>query len=327
MEELRRDILVNMRDSLTSEQLSKLETTLDLCFYDYEMTKKSREITIHESPNELILKNFLGTKIVAGASENTIKLYRLMLDRMLKDIGKNATEITTNEIRYHLAKWQVERGVSVTTLSNMRSIYNSFFSWMELEEYISKNPVKKISAYKIPKHTVKPYTEQELTRLFEACEAVRDRALLEFLYSTGARVSECADLDINDVDILKGEILIKKGKGNKERIAFLSEVASYWLQKYLNTRKDNNKALWIGRQGRLTKNGIEAVVRTIGAKAGVENARPHRFRHTLATNLIKRGAPAPIVQETLGHEKLNTTMGYVEIQKGESKHVHSKLIA
>lgn len=327
MESLRLEVLQKMQAELTSEQLGKLERVLDLCFYEYDITKKSRELTIHESPNEVMLKNFLGCKVLSGISKATIKTYNYILRAMLDDIGKPATEITTQDIRYHLAKWQMERGVSLTQLNNMRNVYSSFFKWLESEELIKSDPIKRIPKFKQEKADVKPFTEQELQKLYAACMSVRDRALLEFMYSTGARVSEISAMDLNDIDLRSGEAIIRHGKGNKRRTVYISEVALYWLIEYLNTRTDNNPAVWIGKQGRLTRSGIESLVRHLGKRAGVEHAHPHRFRHTLATNLIKRNAPVQVVQEILGHERIDTTLIYAELAEDESKNTHKKLIA
>ena len=326
MEKLRKQILENMYEDLDSDQLQKLELTLDYFFKDYQITEVSREITVYDNSNDVFVKNFLGTKKMSGLTEKTIKHYKDALRLMLNDIGKPIPEITTNDLRYHFAKWQIDRGVSAATLNNMRRVYSSFFTWLENEEYIDKSPMKRIENFKTPKKQVQPFTEKEMEQLYTACDSLRDLALLHFLYSSGARITECANTNINDIDLKRGEFIIHKGKGNKERKAYLSEVAMLWIGQYLDKRTDDNPALWVGKRGRLTVRGLEAIITRIGNKAGVENAHPHRFRHTLASDMVKRNAPVHLVQQILGHEALDTTMIYVAFANDEAKNAHKKLI-
>lgn len=327
MEELRRAILSYMVDDLTSDQLHKLEVAIDYSFNDYDITKKSRELAVYDDKSLILLKNFLGAKLMSGASEETIKQYRDCLLRLRDDIGTDFNKMTTSDIRQHLARWQVERNVSRVTLDYMRRVYTSFFNWLEVEEYIEKSPMKRIEAIKTEKKQIEPFNEKELEKLFSACDNVRDHALLVFLYTTGVRASECSRLNINDIDFVKGEFMVRLGKGSKDRPAYISEACSVWLEKYLETRTDNEEALFISKNGRLSKRGIEYIVKRIGDRAGVENAHPHRFRHAFATDLIKRGASVTAVQELLGHTNINTTMNYVKIGQDEAKYTHKKLLS
>ena len=326
MDKLRNEILQNMYDYLDSDQLQKLELTLDFYLNEYNITEKSREVATYDHSNDIMVKNFLGTKKMSGLTPRTVEHYAKMIGVMLNDIGKPIPDITTNDLRYHFAKWQIDRGVSGVTLNNMRRIYSSFFTWLENEEYIDKSPMRRIQSFKTPKKQVSPFTEKEMEQLYSACDSLRDLALLHFLYSSGARITECANTDIKDLDLKRGEFIIRKGKGNKERKAYLSEVAMLWISKYLDKRTDDNPALWVGKRGRLTVRGLEAIISKIGEKAGVENAHPHRFRHTLASDMVKRNAPVHLVQQILGHEGIDTTMIYVAFANDEAKNAHRKLI-
>ena len=327
MEELRRAIITFMQEDLSAGELHKLELALDLNFNEYNITRKSRELTVSDDPSYILVKNFLGSKKLSGLSDRTIKHYSHTIKLLLEDVGKSVTDITTNDLRQHLAKWQVERGVSAVTINNMRRVYKSLFGWLYKEEYISKDPTARLEGVKTPKRKVKPFTDTELELMFSECVDVRERALLEFLYSTGARAEECRNVNLKDVDFYKGEVIIRSGKGSKERVTYLTEVATLWLKKYLETRSDNDEALWIGKRGRLSVRGIEVIIKRIAEKAGVKDAHPHRFRHTLASKMIERGAPVTVVKEILGHESIDTTMIYVTLQDEEVKSTHSKLIA
>lgn len=327
MEDLRRTILQIMQEDLDEGELHKLELVLDMNFNDYNITKKSRELTVSQDPSYTIVNNFLGVKKLGGLSDRTIDHYRHTIKTLLDDVGKDVREITTNDLRQHLAKWQVERKVSTVTTNHMRRVYKSFFGWLYKEEYIPKDPTKRLESVKTPKRKVKPFTETELELMFSECSDVRERALLEFLYSTGVRAEECKNVNLNDIDFYRGEVIIRSGKGSKERTTYLTEVATLWLKKYLETRSDNDIALFMGKRGRLSVRGIEVIVKRIAEKAGVEGAHPHRFRHTLASKMIERGAPVTVVKEILGHESLDTTMIYVTLNDEEIKNAHNKLIA
>lgn len=327
IKDFKQELIYNLSTILSVDDVNKVSTVLDVVLNDYIIEPKSHELAlIDENKNATLLKNFLCIKKLEGRSEKTIKHYQHIIQKMMDEIGKDVTTLTTNDIRYYLANYQMQRQISTVTLDNMRCIYNSFFKFLEQEDIISVNPMYKIKKFKIPKKKIEAFTERELETLFDSCETLRDRALLEFLYSTGARVSEVAAVNIDDIDFKKATCLIKHGKGDKERITYISEKCMYWLEKYMETRDDNDVCLWLGRRGRLTKSGIEAVIKRVSDKSGIP-AHPHKFRHTLATDMIKRGAPLQIVQQILGHEDISTTMVYVDIANSDVEHMHKNLIS
>ena len=264
---LREDVLTQMTTYIDSEGLMKLSFVLDMVINDYDINKKSRELTIPDNKNYIIIKNFLGDKILQGRSKATIEQYQNALNCMLQNIDKPIPEITTNDIRYHLAKWETERKVSLVTINNMRSIYSSFFNWCDEEGLINDNPMKKIKSIKVPKKKIKPLSDLEIEKIKSVCKTSRDRALVEFLYSTGMRVSECVALNIDDIDFQDGKAIIKNGKGAKERVSYISSTTLFWLEKYLNERQDLDECLWIGKKGRLTRAGIERIIKTLGKEA------------------------------------------------------------
>lgn len=324
--DIRREILYRMTDKLSEEQLGELEQVLNLVLYDYIIERKSTELTVYDDSDFTLIKNFIGSKLVEGCSQNTAKYYKEQVTQMVQKINKPIKDITTDDIRHHLALWRAERGVTISTLDNMRRAYSSFFAWLTAEGIIKDNPMTRISAFKKGKRQIKPFTEAELERICMATENKRDRALVEFLYSTGCRVTECADITMNDIDFRRGSVFINHGKGDKEREVYISDKCMVHLQEYLESRTDNDIALWIGKRGKLTKDGIENIIRELGKKTGI-HAHPHRFRHTFATNLIKRGAEVQTVQKLLGHEDIGTTMIYVEINQSDVEHTHRKLMA
>lgn len=326
-DELRNLILYQMKPILDDSQILKLGTTLDFLFADYDIVQKSREIAVVDDCNDIMLKNFLATKTITGASQKTIKQYMTVINLMLDDIGKQIEKITTEDIRKHLAKWHIQKNALPSTINHMRSIYSSFFGWLEIEGYIPVNPMKRISPIKFAGKPVEPFTEVEVEKMLNACESFRDNALVRFLLSTGVRAEECVDLNISDIDFRKAEFIVREGKGGKSRKLYISDVTMMWLTQYLETRKDNDDALWVSRYGRLTVRGLQTIVTRIAEKAGVEKAHPHKFRHTFATELANKGVPVSIIQALLGHSNINTTMIYVKMNDEEIRGYFNRLVA
>lgn len=329
-EEIRFRIIASIKDVfdkdlIDDEELHLFENDLDIILNDYCIELKSTELVPFDNSNFIILKNYLGTKQLEGYSSNTLKQYKRHIEIMFNNIGKKISEITTNDLRYHFASYQKAHDISNVSLDNMRRVYNSFFKWCVQEKIISENPCERIKAFKSTKKQVKPFTATEIETLCDACKNVRDRAMIEFLYSTGVRVTELVSLDKRDIDFTRASVIVRHGKGDKERTVYISEKCMYWLKKYLNERKDDDPCLWYGKFGRLSKRGVEMIIQKLGEKTDIE-AFPHKFRHTLATDMIARNAPVQVVQKILGHEDISTTMIYVDVKDSEAENIHKKLI-
>jgi len=291
---------------------------------NYEVQERCTELIVHDDSNEKLMKKFVATKRVEGIAESTLQRYREINNALINYLGKPIKDITSFDIRFYLSVRRDMGKVSNRSLDGMRRCYSSFFSWLAAEGLIDKNPCAALSQIKYKKTIKKPYTEKELQKLREACDNIRDIALVDFLYSTGCRVSEISKLDISDIDFENKECTVT-GKGNKERIVYLTEVTDMHLQDYLASRKDFNDALFVGKRGeRLSKSGIEALLKRLGKKAGVENVHPHRYRRTLATNLLDRGMNIQDVAMILGHADLKTTQVYCYISQSNVKNAFKK---
>jgi site-specific recombinase XerD len=226
--------------------------------------------------------------------------------------AKTVKEITTNDLRYYLALYQQQRHVSNTTLDGMRRIFSAFFNWLEQEDYIYKSPARRVARIKKDTKKERELYESEIELLAQACTNIRDRALLEFMYATAARVSEVAAVDISDIDFEHREVLLH-GKGGKDRTAYFTDKAALFLRQYLRTRQDDNGALFVSLKNptvRVTKDSIEQMVRQLGRRSGLTGIHPHRFRVTRITVLVNRGMPLQDVQVLAGHVSINTTQMY-----------------
>ena len=271
------------------------------------------------------LQEFLDVKALEGCSKATIENYKFNLNKFLLGVEKDPTEIATQDIRKYLADYKRERGVSNTTLDNMRRVFQSFFTWMHREGYIIKDPcaaVNKIRADKIIKNS---YSDEEMELMREAAKNLREKAIIEVLYSTGMRIGELEKLNKDDIDFVNGKAIVF-GKGAKEREVYFNVKAQLALKKYLENRNDTNEALFVGLQSpynRLKVSTYEKILRELGGRCGV-HCHPHRFRRTCATILLNKGMPIQEVSKVLGHAKLETTMIYYEIDQQSVATNHKK---
>lgn len=276
----------------------------------------------------LVLKDFLFTKKLEGCSNQTIKLYYDNLFPFIVQSNKYMAEITTADIRGYLNRYHETHNVGNRTMDNTRRIFSSFFAWLHDEEYIGKNPMKKIKRIKSPQTIKKPFSDEEIEKIRDACGCLRDLVIVELLSSSGIRVSELCLLDRADINMVTREGIVY-GKGDKERIIYFDARTKLHLNKYLDRRIDDNPSLIVSNRypyKRLQRAGVEALLRDIGIKSGVDNVHPHRFRRTFATNMINKGVPIEQVQKMLGHTKIDTTLIYATVSQTNVKASHEKFM-
>ena len=303
------NVLIKMGSRIKKKELQFLENVLVEEFQDVQVKKECTDVAKYNDSLGKLKDMFLATLIVENKSNRTIEQYNLHLTQFVNYFtGKDAKDIDATGIRSFLYAYKKNRGISNLSLNNKRSAISSFFSWLVDEEYIDKDPTRKIKKIKVTKKKKKAFTADEMERMRIACTDIRDRALIEMLACTGCRVSELSNISLNDVDFLRKKVRIV-GKGDKERTVFISDTAMIYLNRYLETRQDNNIALFVSKRfpyDRLRKDGIERVVRDLGRMCNVY-AHPHKFRRTLCTNLIMRGMPLQNVAILMGHADINMT--------------------
>ncbi len=307
-----REILQRMEVKLSVEQMQSLETALVVTLYQYRMTEETYEVALSEAGWEKILRTFLATKRLENCAEGTLEQYNRAIRIMLGSMGKELKDVTTNDIRFYMASYQEQRGVSVAYMDTLRHYYNSFFQWVTDEGHIVKNPMRRIPKLKVPKKQRKAYTAEEREILRCHARTERDLALMEILYCTAARVSEIVSLNRDDVDFSGRNVSIYSHKSKKERIGYLTESASYHLRQYLESRTDDNPALFVTHRApfaRLGKSGIEAMLREVGERTGI-HAYPHRYRGSFITDACVRGFGLDEVQDYVGHTDPKTTNIY-----------------
>lgn len=309
---------------LNNEQMERLHGVLIASTMD-KIISENREI---EKNTVDYLDLFIAAKKVEGCSERSLKYYKSTLTRLVDILGKNIKQIVTNDIRKYLVDYEVMNRPSKVTLDNIRRIISSFFSWLEDENYIIKSPARRIKKIKTGKAIKNIYSDEELEKLRDNCEHIRDLAVIDLLASTGMRVGELIRLNISDIDFEKRECIVL-GKGNKERLVYFDARTKIHLKEYISSRTDSNKALFVSLNkpnSRLSISGVEIRLRKLGKILNISRVYPHKFRRTLATKAIDKGMPIEQVQILLGHTKIDTTLHYAIVNQKNVKFSHQKYL-
>jgi site-specific recombinase XerD len=325
---LKHGIINEMASALNFQQLQLLEKILHKNFREVEMRYKADEPVSTDDKNNSLLGLFISAKKVEGCSEKSLKYYEFTIDLMLDRLSKKVTEISTNDLRSYLSDYQERKNSSKVTIDNIRRIFSSFFSWLEDEDYIVKSPVRRIHKVKSAKTVKNILSDEEIEVLRDNCKEVRDLALVEILTSTGIRVGELVKINREDIDFHERSCIVM-GKGNKEREVYFDARSKLHLKQYLQTRTDEDKALFVSLSkpnNRLSIGGVESVLRKLGTKSNITKLHPHKFRRTLATVAIDKGMPIEQVQKLLGHVKIDTTLHYAMVNQANVKIAHRKYI-
>lgn len=318
------EIVQAMLHHLDNIQIKHLEVILQSKLLDYEVKEKK----FSESDNEELINNFISSKRIEGCSDKTLEYYRKTIETMVNALSKSIIRINTDDLRNYLTDYQNNNKSSRVTIDNIRRILSSFFSWLEDEDYIVKSPVRRIHKIKTTSNIKETYTDEELETMRDNCTNIRDLALIDMLASTGMRIGELVLLNRSDINFTERECIVF-GKGRKERVVYFDARTKIHLLEYLNSRTDDNKALFVSQKypfNRLQIGGIEAKLRKFGKQLNISRVHPHKFRRTLATMAIDKGMPIEQLQRLLGHQKIDTTLQYAMVKQSNVKIAHRKFI-
>ena len=324
-EKVIKEIEQKMASILNNEQKEKLKEVLLYTFYNIEVTSIKDELV--EDTTDYA-KMFIAAKRIEGCSERTLNYYETTIKTMVDKLSKKVNSIETEDLRNYLSEYQAKNNCSKVTIDNVRRILSSFFAWLEDEDYIMKSPVRRIHKVKATQTVKETYTDEELEEMRDACIEIRDLAMLDFLASTGVRVGELVNLDRVDIDMQERSSVVL-GKGGKEREVYFDARTKIHLQNYLNSRTDNNPALFVSLlrpYDRLKISGVEIRLRELGKKINIKKIHPHKFRRTMATKAIDKGMPIEQVQVLLGHRKIDTTLQYAMVNQNNVRNSHKKFI-
>ena len=322
MEEKIVRVLNEMSEYLSISQMKKLQEVILKVFSENEADRQ-------QISNLEFLKMFLDAKKIEGCSERTIQYYKVTVEHLFSIIDTEVRKITTEEIRRYLAEYQKINGCSNVTVDNIRRNISSFFSWLEEEDYILKSPMKRIHKIKTKTVVKNVITDEGIEKLRDNCSEIRDLAMIDLLYSTGIRVGELVNLNIDDID-LDGRECVVYGKGDKERRVYFDAKAKVHLKRYIESRIDDNGALFVtldSPYARLKISGVEIRLRQLGRRLDLDRIHPHKFRRTMATRAIDKGMPIEQVQRILGHSQIDTTMQYAMVNQSNVKSSHQKYMS
>lgn len=317
-------IIRKMKPELNEDQLSKLTT---VC---YEVSREANQEEHFD-----YIEQFLAAKKIEGCSKRTNEYYFQVLNFYKKNINTPLCSVTTDKIRTFLAKYQRRNKCSNVTLDNIRRILSSFYKWLESEDYIIKSPMIRIHKVKSPVIVKSIFTDEELELLRSNFSSnPRNLAVLNLLISSGIRIGELVNLNINDIN-LTSKTGIVRGKGNKERIIYFDVKTKLSIEQYLKKRTDDNPALFVSLRSykktegkkRISINNTESIIRNSGKSINIAKAHPHKFRRTVATKAIDKGMPIEQVQLLLGHSKIDTTLHYAQVQQRNVMLSYQKFIS
>ena len=322
--ELITDIVQQMLPYLDNSQTKKLQQVLEHALFQYEIIEA---VAPSNDDSENLVNIFIAAKRIEGCSEKTLKYYQTTIDAMINAINKSVRHIQTEDLRFYLTQYQKKNQSSRVTIDNIRRILSSFFAWLEDEDHILKSPVRRIHKVKTGTNIKETYNDEELEKMRDNCTELRDLAIIDMLASTGMRIGEMVLLNRIDINFAERECVVF-GKGDKERLVYFARTKLH-LQNYLDSRIDNNPALFVTIRApykRIQIGGIEVRLRKIGKMLGITKMHPHKFRRTLATMAIDKGMPIEQLQQLLGHKRIDTTLQYAMVKQSNVKIAHKKYI-
>ncbi len=328
--EFRNSVMMALEENFSNEQLKIIDLAIAKALRGYRLEKEETLPACVGQERPFEVQEFLARKRMKGCSEGTIKQYTMLLDDFVSWAKRDMTQIRDIDVLVYLDYIQSVRKISNRTLEGKRLILSSFFTYMHDTGRISINPLKSVEPVKYKENVREPLSDIEMEKVRNACETTREKALLEVLYSTGARISEIMSLNREDIDPNSRATIIT-GKGNQERYVFFNAKAVLAVENYLKERKDDNEALFVSAispHTRLGKTSLEKIIKDLGERAGINRpVFPHLLRHTFATDLLAHGAKIDQVSQMLGHKQIDTTKIYAKTSTEMMRMTHKMYVA
>ena len=327
-EKFRTVLTMNLANVLPADQLAAALQAVDLSMDDFEITRKRMEL-ITSAGVPQVVKEYLATKHIAQRSTGTLKQYRFRLEHFFSIVQKSYMDITAKDIRLYLYHMETVHHAGPAYRDTARLILSGFFKWLVENDYLAKSPCVKVERIKFtPKHR-DPLTPIQLEQLRWSASDAREKAIIDFFYSTGMRVSECAAVRLSDIDWSARSVRIWHGKGDKERTVYFNAEAEVSLRMYLASRQDDTEALFVSCKGNhapLQVGGLQTVIRKAGRRSGVK-VHPHKLRNTFATAGLRGGIPLHQLQVLMGHVKPETTLIYAKQYQEDIRREHERIYA
>lgn len=329
-EEIQNNILIAMKNYLNTETLQILETIIIRELSTVDLVELETLPSTEKNTNEYIMNLFELHK-APNLSKKTVFQYMMSVNRLCDIIHKSLTNMTGMDLEYFLLV-ESKKGNSNVSVNNIRRNISAFFSWMRKSHLILENPCDSVENRKEIQKPVEFLEGYELEDLRKGCQSVRDRALLEFLRSTGVRIGEVPAIRKQDIDWHTGEILIYANKTCKYRTVILDDIAKYHLKIYIETRSDTCSYLFVSCRhpiNPLQADGLRYLIKQIAVRVNMpRRVYPHLLRKTFATTLNNKGCPLPLIQQLMGHAvgTKTTTQHYIATNQAQLLEAHKKYI-
>lgn len=321
--------LDRLMPDISSQTIAMIGDALDKAAYPFEIVVKETAIVVREELIPEVVKIYIAVKKTEGLSHGTLSNYARTLRQFFVWVSKPIEDVVANDIRMFLYNYQQHRNVSNATLEKYREMICWFFAWAYREEYIQRDPSRSIKSIKAEVKERQALTQLELEHLRLACDTPREKALIEFMYSTGCRVSELCAVKMDDLNMHEKSVHLY-GKGRKHRTSFMNARCEVALEEYMRCRKGVSEYVFVSDRSpyeKLTKAAVEKIVRNIASRSNItKHITPHVLRHTTATQAVNNGMPIEDVSKLLGHASVSTTMTYAKVSKENVRAQHTKCI-
>jgi len=258
---------------------------------------------------------------IRGFSQETVKAYTRHNNAFLAYIKKKPDSVSEDDLKAYLAFLFSDKRLSSSSVALVRSALLFFYNQVLDKGFLS------IKTPKIQRNAPSVLSKQEVKALIDACVTDKSRLLIEFLYSSGLRVSECLNLRVEDIDFDEKICLVKQGKGKKDRITLFSDSLAQSFKAYLDKQGFSSGLIFRNKKaGALSSRNAQKIVSSAALRAGIgKNVTPHKLRHSFATHLLDAGVSIRVIQELLGHSNLQTTQIYTRVSRDHIRNVRSPL--
>ena len=327
-EKFRTVLLMNLCSAVSADQINDVMKAIDITMGDFEISPKQMAIITAEGTPDVV-KYYIGAKAIAGLSVKTLAQYRYKLVDFFDTIRKSFTDVTPNDIRMYLYTYKAEHNASDRYLENIRTTLNGFFKWLVQKDFMMKNPCENVDPIKFQKKKREPLSSYDLEVFRWNTKDIREKALIDFFFSTGCRVSEAADVRLSDINWEERSVHIRHGKGNKERMVYFNAEAELSMREYIKTRDDNTDALFVSERAphqQIKSHALENILLKVSERCGM-HVFPHRLRHTFATFGLNGGLSIEHLQQLMGHDDLKTTLIYAKLNQTNVKAEHQRVYA
>lgn len=316
-------------------RLNEAKAVLYMTLGNIQMYKEETALSTMVDSSAEWVRLYLASMVVRGCTEKTIDTYRQEYKQFFATVNKSVMDIKTGDIRGYLAYCKLSRKNKDTTVNNKTRVLRGLFHWLTEEEYITKDPMMRIKDNKVEHRVKEVFEDEQITLIKDAAlkHSLRSIAIVDFLHRTGVRISEMVALDRDDIDF-QGRQCIVYGKGRKERSVYFSGDAAVHLKEYLESRTDDNPALFVACRkpyGRLSDDAVRSMLKSLcGRDKRLEGVavNPHKWRRQFVTELLEKDVPLTLVADLVGHANLNTTKdNYGNYSKNKARDAHRKYVS